>query len=124
MYVAHSAESSDQNCDSEKDDDNSGRLWRLQSESMERLDRLNVVVDKLQEVRSQRQILLSRLKNEMDQEEKIAATAGQDDADILGELRGTDIDIKSAIQKKLDVRYGKLVGIIIQQFYTNYYVFI
>jgi len=124
VYVAHSAESSDQNCDSEKDDDNSGRLWRLQSESMERLDRLNVVVDKLQEVRSQRQILLSRLKNEMDQEEKIAATAGQDDADILGELRGTDIDIKSAIQKKLDVRYGKLVGIIIQQFYTNYYVFI
>lgn len=81
----------------------------MQQDSIDRLDRLNVVVNKLQEVRDQRQLLLSRLKDEMDQEEKIIGGTGQEDVSILGDLRGSDIDIKSAVKKKLDARYGQLV---------------
>lgn len=111
LCVARSAESPDQNDESEKKDGNGGHLRQLQRDSMDRLDRLNFVVNKLHEVRSQRRVLLSQLKNEMEQEEKNSTVAGQDDAAILGELRGSNID-KSAITKKLDHKYGKMVRII------------
>lgn len=114
MCVACSAETPDKNDDSEEEDGNGGHLRRLQRDSMDRLDRLNVVVNKLHEVRNQRRVLLSQLKDDMDQEEKNSTVAGQDDAAILGEIRGSNIDIKSAIIKKLDHQYGKLVRTIKQ----------
>jgi len=90
----------------------------LQRESIKRLDRLNMVVGKMKEVREQRQTLLSRLRDEMNQEDKEAAATGQEDADILGEqLRGLDVDV--AVKKKLDDRYGNLVRI-----NMIYYIFI
>lgn len=92
----------------------------LQRESIKRLDRLNMVVGKMKEVREQRQTLLSRLRDEMNREDKEAAATGQDDADILGEqLRGSDVDVTVAVKKKLDDRYGNLVRI-----NMNYYIFI
>jgi len=83
----------------------------LQRESIKRLDRLNMVVGKMKEVREQRQTLLSRLRDEMNREDKEAAAAGQEDADILGELRGSEIDATVVVKKKLDDRYGNLVRI-------------
>jgi len=91
----------------------------LQQESIKRLDRLNMVVGKMKEVREQRQTLLSRLRDEMNREDKEAAAAGLEDADILGELRGSDIDVTVAVKKKLDDRYGNLVRI-----NMYYYIFI
>lgn len=76
---------------------------------MKRLDRLNMVVGKLQEVRDQRQALLAQLRNEMDQEDAEAIAMGKDDADVLGELRGNEVDIKVAVKNKIEERYGNLV---------------
>lgn len=102
-------ECSDQNEECESDDCNEGRLQQLQRESMQRLDRLNLVVDKMREVREQRHTLLLQLRDEMDKED--AEAAGQDDIDILGDLKGSEDEILVAIKKKLDDRYGKLVSI-------------
>jgi len=85
----------------------------LQRESIKRLDRLNMVVRKMKEVREQRQTLLSRLRDEMNREDKDAAAAGQEDANMLGELRGSEVDVTMAVKKKLDDRYGNLVRIIL-----------
>lgn len=96
----------------------------LQRESIKRLDRLNMVVGKMKEVREQRQTLLSRLREEMNREDKEAAAAGQEDADILGELRGSDVDVMVAVKKKLDDRYGNLVRInivLLLQLYKHKY---
>lgn len=111
MYKTVSLESSDQNEESESDDCSEGRLQQLQRESMQRLDRLKLVVDKMREVREQRHALLLRLREEMDKEDKDAEAAGQDDIDILGDLKGSEDEILVAIKKKLDDRYGKLVRI-------------
>lgn len=105
MHVCLSVESSDQNEDSESDDGSDSRLQILQRESIKRLDRLNMVVGKMKEVREQRQTLLSQLRNKMNQEDKDAAAAGQDDADILG----TEVDVIVAVKKKLDDWYGNVV---------------
>jgi len=91
----------------------------LQRESIKRLDRLNMVVGKMKLVRDQRQTLLTRLRDEMNREDKEAAAAGQEDVDMLGELRGSEVDVTVAIKKKLDDRYGNLVRINIY-----YYIFI
>lgn len=84
----------------------------LQRESIKRLDRLNMVVSKMKEVREQRQTLLIQLQDEMNQEDKEAAAAGQDDAEFLGELGGCKVDVMVAVKKRLKERYGKLVRII------------
>lgn len=110
LFLYFSANSSDQN-DSESDNGNDERSWQLQKESLERLDRLNMVVNKMQEVREQRQILLSRLREKMNQEDKDAAAAGQDDSDVLGEVRGSKVDVMAVVTKKLNDRYGNLVCI-------------
>lgn len=101
---------SDQNYVPEPEE-NGGRLRQLQRESMERLDRLYMVVNKIHEVREQRQALLVRLRDEMDKEDKTAAALGKDDADILGEARVSEEDISTVVNKKLDDMYGKLVCI-------------
>lgn len=75
------------------------------------MDRLNIVVNKLREVREQRHVLLKRFQDELEKEDKEALAAGQDDADIIGEFRGSELNLMSAIKKKLDARYGKLVCI-------------
>jgi len=83
-----------------------------------------MVVGKMKEVREQRQTLLSRLREEMNREDKEAAAAGQEDADILGELRGSDVDVTVAVKKKLDDRYGNLVRInivLLLQIYKHKY---
>ncbi|XP_027845720.2 uncharacterized protein LOC114126045 isoform X3 [Aphis gossypii] len=107
-------ESSDQNEDSESDDGGDSRLRMLQRESIKRLDRLNMVVSKMKEVREQRQTLLTLLQDEMNREDKEAAAAGQDDAEFLGELGGCNVDVMSAVKKRLKERYGKLVSMIEQ----------
>lgn len=116
-----STESSDPNEDSESDDDTGGRLRQSQRESVMRLDRLKMVVDKMQEVRKQRKILLSRLRDEMDREDKDAAAAGQDDSDVLVEVRGSNLDVSMAVKKKLDDRYGTTVGTN-KCFHSLYYI--
>lgn len=108
QHVVCSTDSSDQNDDDSDSGDNSRERIR-QRDSLRRLDRLNLVVGKLQEVREQRQALLDRLRDEMDREDAEAIAIGKDDADILGELRCTDVDITVAVKKKLDERYGNLV---------------
>lgn len=61
------------------------------------------------EVREQRQTLLSRLQEKMNQEDRDAAAAGQDDSDVLGEVRGSKDDVMAVVAKKLNNRYGNLV---------------
>lgn len=107
-FVYFLVNSSDQN-DSESENGYDERLWQLQQESIERLDRLNMVVAKMQEVREQRQILLSRLQEKLNQEERDAAAAGQDDSDVLGEVRGSKVDVLAVVVKKLNDQYGNLV---------------
>lgn len=111
MYLSYIAHSEDQNNDSKTDENNGGRLRQLQRESIERLDRLNMVVEKMQEVKEQRRALLARLRGEMDKEDRNAVAAGQDDADILGESRGSEEDITVVVKKKLNDLYGNLVCI-------------
>lgn len=111
IYVAHSEESPDKNIDSKIDENNGGRLRQLQRESIERLDRLNIVVEKMREVKEQRQTLLIRLRDEMDKEDRNALLTGQDDTDVLGEIRGSEEDITEAVKKKLNDLYGNLVCI-------------
>lgn len=106
--VYFSANSSDQN-DSESENGNDERSCQLQQESIERFDRLNIVVAKMREVREQRQILVSRLQEKMNQEDRDAIAAGQDDSDVLGELRGSKVDVMAVVAKKLNDRYGNLV---------------
>lgn len=115
------SESSDPNEDSESDDETGGRLHQSRRESIMRLDRLKMVVDKMEEVREQRQTLLSRLRDEMDREDKDAAAAGQDDSDVLVELRGSNLDVSKAVKKKLDDRYGTIVRITKCLHYTILY---
>lgn len=74
-----------------------------------RLDRLNLVVGMMKEVREQRQMLLTRLREEMDKEDKNAKAVGQDDTDVLG----SEDNVMEAVTKKLDERYGNLVCMII-----------
>lgn len=106
----HLGESPNQNYDSdETDDGNCGQLRQFQQESLMRLDRLNMVVGMMQEVREQRQMLLTRLREEMDKEDKNAKAVGQDDADVLG----SEDNVMEAVTKKLDERYGNLVCMII-----------
>lgn len=78
---------------------------------MQRLDRLRLVIGKMQEVREQRHALLAQLKEKMDQEDKDAASAGLDDSDVLGDLKGSKVDIEAVAKKKLNQRYGSLVRI-------------
>lgn len=114
IYVAHSEELPDKNIDSkidENNENNGGRLRQLQRESIERLDRLNIVVEKMREVKEQRQTLLIRLRDEMDKEDRNALLTGQDDTDVLGEIRGSEEDITEAVKKKLNDLYGNLVCI-------------
>lgn len=109
MCIAKSAESSNHKDDSESDDNSNQRLRKSQQDSLDRLDRLNVVINKLREVREQRKNFLLGLRNEMEKEDKDAVVSGQVDIDVLGEFQGSEVNLMSAIKKKLDVRYGKLV---------------
>lgn len=70
-----------------------------------------MVVSKMKEVREQRQTLLTLLRDEMNREDKEAAAAGLDDVEFLGELGGCKVDVMSAVKKRLEERYGKLVRI-------------
>lgn len=99
----------DDNDDTELDDSNGGKL--LQRRSLKRLNRLNLVASKLQEVREQRDTLLAKLQEDMDQEDIDAITIGKDDVDVLRELRG-NADGKNdqeSFKNTLEDRYGRLV---------------
>lgn len=81
-------------------------------ESIEQMDRLNLIINKVQEVREQRLTLCSRLKDEMEQEEKNADVVEKDNSDVLEEeRRESEVDFIAKLKKKLDCRYGKLVRI-------------
>lgn len=101
------------------DDSNRGRL--LQQRSLKRLDRLNLVANKLQEVREQRHTLLAKLQEDMNQEDIDAMTIGKDDVDVLRELRGYEDDKndQESFKHTLEDRYGLLV-----RTYTHQYIII
>lgn len=80
-----------------------GNRSRLIQESMERMDRLNMIINKVKEVREQRLTLFSRLKDEMERD---------DGSDVLRDERlESEVDVIAKLKKKLDGRYGKLVRI-------------
>lgn len=111
IFTIHSIESSDQNDDFDSNDNKSGRLQVLQRESINRLERLNLVVKKMEEVREQRHMLLSQFREEMNRDNRVVEE--QDNLDILGDLKGTKDEVVAAIRNKLNVRHGNLVRIIL-----------